>query len=203
MITAIGEAISAGVYSEMNSDLRKLQVLLAVVTFSITCGFAQKVKAGFDKSADFSKYKSYTLQEPPTPSNRPILYASVVGSIQHELEGKGLASVQKDGDLTLIAEGGLDYGLNSPLGATADTARNAQKPQVDVQLWAGFKPPEGSAGKGLPEGTLELTMVDRTTNKVVWSGTVVQKLNPEKRNDALDRVAKAINKLLAEYPPKK
>ena len=187
----------------MNSGLSKPRILLLVTALCTTGGFAQKVKVGYDKSADFSKYKSYTLSEPPVPSSRPLLYASVVGSIQHELEGKGLTSKQQDGDLTVIAEGAIDYGLSSPLGATADTSRNAQKPQVDVQLWAGFKPPEGSAGKGLPDGTLELSMVDRSSNKVVWSGTVVQKLNPDKREQSLDRVAKAINKLLAEYPPKK
>jgi hypothetical protein len=187
----------------MNSDLRKLQVLLVFVTFFVTNNFAQKVKVGYDKSVDFSKYKSYTLQEPPVPSSRPLLYASVVGSIQHEFEGKGLTSMPKDGDVTIIAEGGLDYGLSSPIGATADTSRNSQKPQVDVQLWAGFKPPEGSAGKGLPEGTLELTMVDRTTNKVVWSGIVTQKLNPDKKEQSLENVGKAINKLLVGYPPKK
>ena len=53
----------------MNSDVRKLQVLL-VVMLSISCGLAQKVKVGYDKSVDFSRYKSYTFQEPET-TGRP------------------------------------------------------------------------------------------------------------------------------------
>jgi Domain of unknown function (DUF4136) len=188
----------------MNSAMRKLQVLLMVVTMCSTCGLAQKVKVGYDKSADFSRYKSYTLQDPSAPVSRPLLHASVMGSIKHELETKGLAGVQKDGDLTVIPEGGLDYGLSSPVGATADSGNSRiQKPAVDVQLWAGFMPPPGSAGKGLPEGTLQLTIVDRATNKVVWTGIVVQKLNPDKKEQSLEKVGTAINKLLMEYPPKK
>jgi Domain of unknown function (DUF4136) len=188
----------------MNSAMRKLQVILAVVAMCSTCAHAQKVKVGYDKSADFSKYKSYTLQEPSAPISRPLLHASVMGSINHGLETRGLAGVQKDGDLTVIPEGGLDYGLDSPVGATADSGNSrTQKPAVDVQLWAGFMPPPGSSGKGLPEGTLQLTIVDRATNKVVWTGLVVQKLDPAKKEQSLDKVAAAINKLLMEYPPKK
>jgi len=46
-------------------------------------------------------------------------------------------------------------------------------------------------------------MVDRETNKLVWSGTVVQKLEPTKVDKSLELVGKAINKLFEEYPPKK
>jgi Domain of unknown function (DUF4136) len=188
----------------MNSAMRNLQVFLIVVTMCATCSLAQKVKTGYDKSADFSKYKSYTLQEPATPISRPLLYASVMGSIKHELETKGLAGMDHNADLTVIAEGAIDYGLSSPVGATADSGNSrTQAPAVDVQLWAGFKPPPGSAGKGLPDGTLQLTFVDRASNKVVWTGQVVQKLNPDKKQQALEKVGKAINKLLLEYPPKK
>ncbi len=197
-------AVSSMRWHQMNSAMKKIQVLLIAVTMCSTCGLAQKVKVGYDKSADFSKYKSYTLQDPSAPVSRPLLHASVMGSINHGLESKGLAGVQKDGDLTVIPEGGLDYGLNSPVGATADSGNSrTQKPAVDVQLWAGFMPPPGSAGKGLPEGTLELTIVDRAANKVVWTGLVVQKLNPDKKEQSLEKVGAAINKLLMEYPPKK
>ncbi len=188
----------------MDSGMKRLHIFLAVVTICSTSGFAQKVKVGYDKSADFSKYKSYTLQEPATPISRPLLYASVVGSIKHELEARGLAGIDHNADLTVIAEGAIDYGLSSPMGATADSGNSrTQKPAVDVQLWAGFMPPPGSAGKGLPDGTLQLTFVDRASNKVVWTGQVVQKLNPDKKQQALEKVGKAINKLLLEYPPKK
>lgn len=177
-------------------------LLVSVCTISENA-LAQKVKVGYDKSVDFSRYKTYTLQQPPTPPNRPILYASIAGSIKNELEAKGLASVEKEGDLTLIATGGLDYGLPSATNVTSDSDPRGQAPQVDVLLWAGFKPPPGSAGKSLPDGTLELTFVDRATNKAVWSGIVLQKLDPAKKEQSLQRIGTAINKLLMEFPSKK
>ena len=197
-------AVLSGIRQRMNSGMKRLPILLVLATMCSTSGLAQKVKVGYDKSADFSRYKSYTLLEPTTPISRPLLYASVMGTIKHELETKGLAGAPKDGDLTVIAEGAIDYGLSSPVGATADSGDSrTQKPAVDVQLWAGFMPPPGSAGKGLPDGTLQLTIVDRAANKIVWTGLVVQKLNPDKKEQSLERVGTAINKLLMEYPPKK
>ena len=183
------------------SVVRKLPVVLVVVMLSIACGFAQKVQVGYDKSADFSKYKSYTWEE-PGPQSRPFLYMTVSGSIRTELESKGLARMEKDGDLTLIAKGDLGYDF-SGAGSTADSCQNCQKPLADPMEWTGKTAPPGSSGAPLPQGTLELELVDRASNKVVWAGTVTQKFNPDKRQQALERVNKAIKKLLMEFPPKK
>lgn len=195
-------ANSVGVKCLMNSEVRKLQVLLIAIALFIPCGFAQKVKTGYDKSADFSKYKTYTLKLPPAPNSRPLLYASVVGSIKNGIESKGLVNVEKDGDLTVIASGSLDYGLNPDVNPLKDTCANCQAPQVDVLLWAGFMPPTGSAGAPQPRGTLRVDIIDRARNKEVWSGTVVQKLDAQKVDQSLQKVGAAIEKLLSEFPPK-
>ena len=187
----------------MNSNLRKLAVLLAFATLTVACGFAQKVETGYDKSADFSKYKTYTLQEPANQSTgRPILYITVMGTIRGELESKGLVSKETDGDLTVIPAGSLDYGLGSASGFTADSCSNCKKPLADPSEWTGTQAPPGSSGRPTPKGVLELDIVDRATNKVVWSGTVQQKLDPNKKQQSLEKVGTAIKKLLADFPPK-
>jgi hypothetical protein len=55
----------------------------------------------------------------------------------------------------------------------------------------------------VPEGTLILTLVDHSSNKVVWTGTVTEKLDIEKKDKSLERIDKAIVKLLKQFPPKK
>jgi hypothetical protein len=184
--------------------MRNLPFLVASAVLLVPCGFAQKITVGYDKSADFSKYKSYSLQPPVTPSSRPLVYASVVGTIQKELEAKGLVNVPKDGDLTLIANGDLGYGLSSTEGLLSDSCKNCQAPLRDPIPWSGPPPPPaGTSGKPVPKGTLELTFVDRGNNKLVWDGTVVQKLDEKKKNESLQKIAAAITKLLEEYPPKR
>ena len=187
----------------MKSGMRKLPVLLVFVMLSSACGFAQKIKVGYDKSADFSKYRSYTWNAPAITQNRPLLYANVIGTIRSELETKELVSMDKDGDLTLITRGGIDYGFGSSSGVTDDSCANCQKPLVDPMEWTGKSAPPGGGGTGLPKGTLELQFIDRATNKVVWDGTVVQKLDPNKKQQSLEKVNTAIHKLMMEFPPKK
>jgi hypothetical protein len=187
----------------MNSAIRKLPVLLVFVMLSSACGFAQKVKVGYDKNADFSKYKSYTWHAPAITQTRPLLTANVIGMIQSELQVKELVSMDQGGDLTLITHGGIDYGFGNTSGVTDDSCSNCQKPLVDPLAWVGTQGPPGAGGTGLPKGTLEMHFIDRATNKVVWSGTVVQKLDPNKKQQSLEKVNAAIHKLLMEFPPKK
>ena len=182
--------------------MRKFQVLLVFAFMSLTCGFSQKIKTTYDKSVDFSRYKSYSWKEPEINPGRPLLYFTVVGAIKGGLETSGLTRMEKDGDLTVVAHGDLDYGLNNT-GVTTDSCKNCQSPAVDPRDLGRTVAPNGSAGMPLPKGALELELVDRATNKVVWSGTVVQKLNPDKKQQALERADAAIRKLLAEFPPKK
>jgi len=56
---------------------------------------AQKVKVGYDKTADFSKYTTYTWAPPGVPPTRPLLYRHVVGAIDEHLKSEGLADLQR------------------------------------------------------------------------------------------------------------
>jgi Domain of unknown function (DUF4136) len=179
---------------------RAFQILVLVAVFSVGC-FGQKVNLGYDKSVDFSKYKTYTFPE-PSLTGRPILYMNVVSTIRSELEAKGLVSVDKDGDLTVIAKGGFNYSSGSDAGLTTDSCPNCKAPLRDPLEWTGKAAPPGISSTPLPKGVLALNLVDRATNKLVWSGTVMQKLDPEKKQKSLEKAHAAIKKLLAEFPPK-
>lgn len=185
------------------SGICKIQVLVLVGAMSIPFGFAQKVKVGYDKSVDFSRYRTYTIQHPAAPSPRPLLYANIVGAIQEELQAKGLAGTENDGDLTLILAGGLDYGLNSVTSVTSDSCANCKAPLLDPKEWTGKTAPPGSSGKPMPDGMVELNFIDRAANKVVWTGIVTQKLDTGKKEKSLQKISAAIQKLLTEFPPRK
>jgi len=181
---------------------RAFQILVVAGALSAGC-FGQKVNVGYDKSVDFSKYKTYTFTEPAMASGRPVLYMTVVSTIRSELEARGLASVDKDGDITVMANGGFTYGVNSDSGFTSDSCGNCKAPLQDPMEWTGKMAPSGSSGSPLPKGILALKLIDRETNKLVWAGTVMEKLDPEKKQKSLEKAHAAIQKLLADYPPKR
>lgn len=154
-----------------------------------TSGFTQKTKIGYDKSADFSGYKTYTWAKPDHPIMRPQLFQDVVGTIDQDLQAKGLTRVDANGDLTLSASGGIDFGYNAPPTAT-----------MDPVMWQGEYGAPVLNAPLIAQGSLTLQFVDG--GKMVWKGTVMQKLDPEEKNQALVLAEKAIDKLLKGFPPR-
>jgi len=186
----------------MTSTVSVLRGLLLFAALSASCGYAQKVKVGYDKTTDFSKYKSYSLQLPAAESNRPLLFASVVGSIRNEIESRGLVNKENDADLVAVVTGDLDYGMSSASGMTSDSCKVCKTPMYDPRDWQGYLEMPGASGKPALKGSLEVTFVERGSNKAVWTGLVVQKLNEEKKEQSLQKIGAAIKKLFEDFPPK-
>ena len=176
--------------------------LSAFILLGTTVGFAQKIKVGYDKQADFSKYKTYTWSEPAMPPTHPVLYEAVVARVDVELESKGLSRIPSGGDLTITPSGGVDFGFAGAAGTPYSPTYGGPPPTLDASMWAGASGPS-SAGTYVTEGTLVLTFVDRASNKVVWSGSVKQKLDMQKKTKSLELADKAVIKLLKDFPGKK
>lgn len=172
--------------------------LLGLISSS---GFAQKVKVGYDKSVDFRKFTTYSWAQPATLPVFPALYQTVVASVDHQLQSKGLKRTENDADLILTPAGGVDFGFAG--AASTPTAPTFGGPPAgyNATMWSGAGP--SSAGAWVTEGTLVLTFVDRINNKTVWSGSVKQKLDVDNKPKSLERADKAVIKLLKQFPGKK
>ena len=183
-------------------SLKKI-VIYPLIVASATYSFCQKVRVGYDKGAAFVNFRTYTWAAPTMPTTRPLLYASIVGTIDHELKAKGLTRTERDGDLVLTPAGGMEFGLNVAVGTPILPTYGGAPPTIDATMWTGAGGPSNLMAPYVPEGTLALTFVDRTSNKVVWSGTVSEKLDIENKKKSLELVDKAIAKLLKQFPPKR
>ncbi len=177
-------------------------LLLALVPASIAR--AQKIRVGYDKSADFSRYTSYTWAEPGVPPVMPLLYITIVGAIGRELDSKGLARAQADGDLILLPAGGIGFGFSAGAGQPIlGNYSGGSGPAIDATMWTGAGGTAAAVTTMIPEGTLMLSFVDRRANKVIWSGTVTVKLDMEHKTKSVELIHKAISKLLQRFPPSK
>jgi Domain of unknown function (DUF4136) len=183
----------------MSAGRSRLMLLLCLAALS-SLSLAQKVKIGYDKSVDFSKYKTYTWAQPSMPVTRPLLYANVVGSIDGELHAKGMERTEKDGDLTLIAAGGIDFQTVATSGTPLSSTYTGPPPVWNATMWTG-KEGRGELMGPVPDASLVLEFVDRRANQLIWSGTVTQKLDIEQKSKSLELVNKAIAKLLKPFPP--
>ena len=187
----------------MNLYKHRFWIAVLMTILSIGTVFAQKVQVGYDKSVDFSRYKSYEVAEPVVQPTRALLYASILGSVDHELKTKGLARAQSESDLILITEGGTEFGLNQAAGTPISPTYSGVPPALNATMWTGAAGYAPSVGMYVPEGSLRLEFIDRDANKVVWSGTVKVKLDVERKSKSLELIDKAVIKLLKQFPPEK
>jgi uncharacterized protein DUF4136 len=186
----------------MKLILKKMWIYMLIVALPAGA-FAQKVRTGYDKGTDFLKFRSYTWAEPTMPTTRPLLYASIVVTVDYELKTKGFVRVERDGDLVLIPAGGMEFGLNVGVATPILPTYGGSPPVIHSTMWTGAAGPLNLMAPYVPEGTLILTFVDRASNTVIWTGTVAEKLDNENKQKSLERVDKAIAKLLKQFPPNK
>lgn len=177
-------------------------LLWSMIALLATASAGQKVKVGYDKETDFSKFKTYAWAEPAMPVRMPLLFEAVVARVNVELQSKGLTKVPAGGDLTLMPSGGVGFGIAGEASTPFNPTYSGPPPSLNATMWTGASGPS-NAGVYVAEGTLVLTFVDRITNKVVWSGSVKQNLDMQQKTKSLELADKAVIKLLKRYPGKK
>ncbi|MBZ5660855.1 MAG: DUF4136 domain-containing protein [Acidobacteriia bacterium] len=150
---------------------------------------AQKVTVEFDKGADFSKFKTFTIRGGELNSRNPALNSNLVkkqieADIEHDLTSKGLTE----------SSGAADLNVRYTFG-------QARKVEVETYPagWYGL----GTRAVRVPyaEGTLVIDLRDSTTRSLVWRGVASdEKTDPAKLEGKIDDMVK---KSIDKYPPKK
>ena len=151
---------------------------------------AQKVTMEFDRTADFSKYKTFAIRDGRLNGSNPALSSDLVkkqieADIQNDLTSKGL---------TMVEAGPADLNVRYTFGA-------ARRSEIEAYPagWYGW----GTRYVRVPyaEGTLVIDLRDPTTRSLVWRAIAnEEKSNASKIEGKLDAMVK---KSIDKYPPKK
>jgi hypothetical protein len=150
--------------------------------------FAQKVTVEFDQTADFGKYKTFSIRNGELNSKNPALNNDIIkkridADIERDLTARGLQMVT----------GRADLNVRYRLGSAA---------RKEVERY-----PAGWRGLGTrvvrvpyTEGTLVIDLHDTGTQALVWRG-----IAREEKNDANQIESKLddmVRKSLEKYPRK-
>lgn len=157
----------------------------------------QKVDVKFDKTVDFSKYKTYTWAEGKAARN-PIVNQMITDAIEQQLAAKGLTKAAADGDIQILFVAAMDLDL-----------------QINGITWSNVSNPMGSlTNVGPPmdirKGMLVVDMMDKKTERYIWravaketltQGPTADIVGDAKRVEKL--VKKAVAKMFSKYPAPK
>jgi len=170
-----------------------IPVLLAFVACSTV-----KIGYDYDKSADFSKYKTYafseeTMKMPINQLNRDRL----IKATEAEMAAKGFTkSDNPDAILDLRIKG------EEVQTATATTTGGYGYGYGRWGYGGGFSTTQVNYDKYV-EGSLFITLVDKATEKIVWQGTGKKTLDENASSQKKEEnINYAVKQIFTNYPPK-
>jgi hypothetical protein len=166
------------------------QISLAVLFFGVAA-FAQEVRFDYDRSANFSAYKTYNwVDYKPVPVGDHLIDRDIKRAVDEQLGSKGLRRVDSGGDVYVGYQASI-----------------SQEKEFDGLGWGG-PPWFGNWGNTrvttstIDVGTLAVGLFDPATKQLVWRGLASKSLNMSKDPDKNYRMLeKAMAKLFRNYPP--
>jgi len=177
---------------------RVLVLALAAALVFPALAFAQKVSFDFDKTVDFTKYKTYALKD-GTKVADPLIHKRIVEAIETTLKAKGLTPNAAKPDLVVVYHVAFDK-------------------QQDITTYStgmayGPYPYHWGGGWGMGTstvrvneitvGTLVIDMADAVKNEIVFRGVGVKEVNVQLKAEKRDKnITQAVTKILKDFPPK-
>jgi hypothetical protein len=163
----------------------KLVNLTVLMCLSGLAAFAQQVHFDYDRSANFSAYKTYQwVDYKPVAVSDQLLDQDVKRAVDEQLAGKGLRRVDTGGELLVGYQKALSKEKEfDSLGPGLFWGGRITSSTIDI----------GSLGIGL---------FDASTRRLVWRGSAAQTLDIKKDPDKnFHNLEKAMAKLFRNYPP--
>lgn len=186
----------------MNRLIKPL-LLLSVSLLLAACASGPEIHSDYDRSVDFSEYKTYNFFNPLGIENPN--YSSIAGqvfrdAISDELNKRGY-TISETPDLMINVSATMQ-------DKTKVTTYNDPMYGGYYGYRAGFYDPWYGYGYGTDvhvsqytEGTINIDMVDATRKRMVWEGVGVGRVSGKKTNEELRTAIRAgVAELFAQFP---
>jgi hypothetical protein len=176
--------------------MKVTRIVCSLVFLLIASGsvLAQKVNVDWDKTANFSGYRTYAWSQ-GTPAKSPLMGERIIRDIEAQLAAKGLQKVEASANPDLVVM----------YHAATDT--KTQVNTIDSGMYGpGWRYGYGGMGSSttyvdnIQVGQLMVDIGDVKNKKFLWRGTASGTLSdkPEKVEKTIN---KAVTKMFEKFPP--
>ena len=154
-----------------------------------TASFAQQVKTDYDRSANFSQYKTYSWQKVQTQD--PLWVGRIKEAVNTALTAKGLTPVESGGDIAIVA---------------IEMTKNQQSLNTFYNgfgggwRWGGGFGDATTTVDNYKVGTLVVDLFDAKTKKIIWRGSSSDTLS-DKSDKNIKNLDKGVQKMFDHFPP--
>ena len=178
------------------STQRRILSLIGIALLCATPAFAQQVKSDYDRSADFSQYKTYSWEQVRTQN--PLWVDRIKTAVNSALAAKGWTQVESGGNVSIVA---------MEMNQTHQTLNTYYDSFGGGWGWGrrfgGFGDDFGESTT-TPEtyrvGTLVVDLFDSSTKNLLWRGSLSDVLS-DKASKNIKNLDKGVVKLFDHFPP--
>ena len=177
------------------STQRWIFTLIGIALICATASFGQQVKTDYDRSADFTQYKTYSWEQVQTQN--PLWADRIKAAVNSALAAKGWTQVQSGGNVSIMAMEMTQS--HQTLNTYYDGLGGG---------W-GWGRRFGGIGSGFGEttttedtyrvGTLVVDLFDSSSKKLIWRGSLKDVLS-DKSDKNIKNLDKGVVKLFNHFP---
>ena len=167
--------------------------LLATMFLFAGRSSAQQVKTGYDRSANFAQYKTYSWEQVRTKDALDV--DRIKAAVNAALTAKGWTQVDSGGDVSIVA---------------MEITRNQQTLNTFYDGFGGGWGWRRFGGGGFGEattttetykvGTLVVDLFDTKTKQLIWRGASSDTLS-DNSNKNIKNLDKGVEKMFKQFPP--
>jgi len=184
------------------NHLRFVAALVAAAALT-GCASGPDVRGDYDRSADFSKYKTYNFLAEKSADGaefKSIAQQMIQDAAAREMEARGYVKAQ-DPDLLLNFKGKLEEKTD-----IQSTPAPYYGPSFGYRGWHGA--PYGAYGYGATEvstrrynvGTLVMDVIDREKRQAVFQGGLEDVVTSKMMQDKQGTLTNAVAAIFSQYP---
>ena len=179
---------------------RLVPVVIAALAIPVLA-VAQKVSYDYEKSANFSSFKTYAHKD-GTKVGQPLIDERIIAAIDAQLAEKGLTKSESNPDVFVVYHTAFEKQKDiSTYSSGYGGGYGAYGWGWGGGGWAGGT--STTQVRDILVGTMVIDLADAKKGQLVWRGMGVKEVNtqanPEKRDKSINN---AVKKIFKNYPPK-
>jgi hypothetical protein len=170
-------------------------VLAILATVAAAACSTLQTTADWDRTKDFSKYKTWTWKDDDSIKN-DILAKRIQAGVTAELNKKGLSENNASPDLWVVAHARLDKQV------VVDYYNSGWGYGWYGGYYGGGMTMTTATAREIPVGTLIVDLVDAKSKSLAWRGIATDTLKPERSSDEKQKaLGEALAEMFKDYPP--
>jgi Domain of unknown function (DUF4136) len=172
---------------------RSIFASVGIALLLATASFAEQVKTDYDRSANFSQYKTYSWEKVQTRD--PLWVDRIKDAVNASLTAKGWTQVPSGGQVAIVA---------------VEMTKNQQTLNTFYDGFGGGWGWRRFGGGGFGDattttenyriGTLVVDLFDANSKNLIWRGSASDTLSDKSENN-IKNLDKGVQKMFDHFPP--